>query len=107
MLKIAIAPEPRSLSAGRSALGRPSEPGRRMPYSSSVGEWREVQSRFRRLVVFGLWQRDEAFVGEIAIFAGGLVAHEFRDVLLDPGDHPDVGILHVEEQRARHLVLEG
>ena len=49
-------------------------------------------------------QRNQAGIREVAELARRRIADEFRDVLTDAGDHRDVRLLHVEEQRPRDRV---
>src|SRR4051794_18882737 len=52
-----------------------------------------------------LGQRDQPLVGEIAILADRGLAGELGDIFADAGDHADMRVLDVEEQRARDRVL--
>src|SRR5689334_13582924 len=60
---------------------------------------------FADLCDLGLRRRDQALVGQVALFADGLLAQVLGEEVGDAGDHVDVRLLHVDEEGTRGRVL--
>src|SRR5690349_9945491 len=57
------------------------------------------------LLDLALGRRDQALLGEIAVFTQRLLAGVLGYEFVDAGDHADVRLLHVDEERTRSGIL--
>ena len=85
----------------RCRPGRSAGPAARCYIDSGVS-WVAAARTVDDLV---LRQRDQTLVGEVAVLAHRRVAGELGDELANARDDADMGVLDVEEQRARDRVL--
>src|SRR6185436_19980415 len=53
----------------------------------------------------GFRRRNESLLGEVSLLTQGLLTRVLGNELVDAGDHTDVRLLHIDEERTRRGVL--